>query len=86
MYANAPGEIYSADLCDLSKLSRHNKGNKWALIVVDCFSRRLWVYPLKNKRPDSVMEAFDLLFAKHQPSVAIHTDLGERVCQFFEFL
>lgn len=77
MYANAPEEVYSADLCDLSKFSHHNKGNKYALIVVDCFSRRLWVYPIKNKKPESVLAAYDLLFEKHQPTVAIHTDLGE---------
>lgn len=76
VYSNGPGEIYSADLADMRKFSRFNKGHTFALIVVDNFSRRLWVFPLKNKRPDSVISAFDQLFEKHQPKIAIHTDLG----------
>jgi hypothetical protein len=38
-----------ADLMDVSKWARHNKGTNFLLNVVDIFSRYAWSYPLKSK-------------------------------------
>lgn len=75
--SHAPNSIFSADLADLSKFATHNNQFKFALIVVDSFTRRTWAFPLKNKKPTSVVEAFKKLFKTHKPALAIHTDLGE---------
>jgi hypothetical protein len=39
---------------DMSKLSRYNKGYKWILSVVDLFTKKAWVIPLKDKTAANV--------------------------------
>lgn len=75
--AHAPNSIFSADLCDLQKFASQNNNYKYALIVVDSFTRRTWAFPIKNKKPTSTVEAFAKLFKTHKPTLAIHTDLGK---------
>lgn len=75
--AHEPDSIYSADLADLQKYSAQNRQFKYALVVVDSFTRRVWAFPLKNKKPTSTIEAFQKLFKTNKPKIAIHTDLGE---------
>ena len=48
-----PGELY-ADLMDVSRFSRSNKGVKYLLNCVDLYSRYAWSFPLKNKKPDTI--------------------------------
>lgn len=40
---------WDSNLADMSSLSRFNGGIKYLLVVIDIFSRFLWVQPLKNK-------------------------------------
>lgn len=75
--AHGPNSIYSADLADMQKYSTQNKKIKYALIIVDSFTRRTWIFPLKNKKPTSVVEAYKKLFKTNKPSVAIHSDFGK---------
>lgn len=49
---------WDADLADMSSLSRFNGGIKYLLVVIDIFSRFLWVQPLKNKTGKEVVEGF----------------------------
>ena len=39
-------------------ISKCNKGIKYLLCVIDLFSRYSWVFPLKNKKGDSIVEGF----------------------------
>ena len=39
-----------ADLSDMQLLSRHNKGIRFLLCVIDNFSQYAWVVPLKDKK------------------------------------
>jgi IS30 family transposase len=45
------------DLIDMVMLSRHNKGVRYLLSVVDCYSRFAFVRLLKNKKALPVMKA-----------------------------
>ena len=49
---------WDADLADMSSLSKFNKGIKSLLVVIDIFSRFVWVQPLKNKTGKEVVEGF----------------------------
>ena len=40
---------FQADLIDISALKRNNRGISFLLVVLDVFSRRMWVMPLKQK-------------------------------------
>ena len=47
--ASKPGVIASADLADMTLLSRQNKGFKYILVFIDVFSRFAQAVPLKRK-------------------------------------
>ena len=57
-------EIWAADLVDMQKLSRDNKGYKYLLTVIDVFSKFGWIWPLKNKTGVEVESAFKNIFAE----------------------
>ena len=44
-----PGQIVQMDLIDLQKFSGSNSGNRWILVALDCFSKKLWMRALKRK-------------------------------------
>ena len=52
------GHQWQADLVDVSRLSKHNKGIKFLLTCIDVFSRKAWVVPLKDKTGSTLLTAF----------------------------
>lgn len=74
-----PVQVYSsddewqADLIDLSKFSQWNKGMKYLLCVIDDFSRKAWVVPMKQKS-DSIA-AVKAVLQKEKP-ILIQTGNG----------
>ena len=62
--------IWTADLLDIHKFARVNKGYKFILVVLDVFSRYAWARPLKNKTGDLVANAFQDIFttSKRKPA------------------
>jgi hypothetical protein len=51
-------DIWGADLVDMQEWSRDNKGYKYMLNVIDVLSKYAWSVPLKDKKGDTVTEAF----------------------------
>ena len=49
VFAKQVNDIWTADLFDMSSLSRSNKGNKYTLTVIDVFSKYGWIIPLKPR-------------------------------------
>jgi hypothetical protein len=67
---------WEADLADLQNLSEYNDGIKYLLVIIDVFSRFLWVRPLKDKKAQTIIDAFkDVLKGSRHPK-AIRTDKG----------
>ena len=52
---------WQADLVDVSRLSKFNKGFKYLLTCIDVFSKKAWVLPLKDKTGSSLVQAFENL-------------------------
>ena len=52
-----PGNIVQSDLIDMQKFSGRNSGYNFILVVIDCFSKKLWTRPLKTKRGDETADA-----------------------------
>ncbi|NER45862.1 MAG: DDE-type integrase/transposase/recombinase [Symploca sp. SIO1A3] len=50
-------ELVQADLIEIGELSRSNGGVKYLLLVIDVFTKKIWVYPLKAKNAASVEDA-----------------------------
>ena len=57
-------KIWAADLVEMQKYSKWNKGLKYLLMVIDIFSKYGWILALKDKKTESVSLAFDLIFKK----------------------
>ena len=71
-------DLWEMDLIDLKKFSRNNKGNKYILAVIDCFSKFAWCLPIKNKTPVEIIRAFDCLFSiTSRRPVKIQSDKGK---------
>ena len=70
---------FEADLASMDKEAyvKQNDGIKFLLVVIDVFSRFLWVRPLKDKSASTVTKAFDDIFkdSKRLPR-RLRTDRG----------
>jgi hypothetical protein len=49
---------WGMDLVDMSKLARFNGGFRWMLTIIDCWSRYAWSVPIKTKKGEPVLHAF----------------------------
>ena len=58
---NHINDIWSADLVEMQKLSKWNKGFKYILTIIDVFSKYAWAIPLKSKTGASITDAFKRL-------------------------
>jgi len=69
---------WTADLGDLSKLSKANRGFKWLLIVQDLFSRKLKaLIPQKTKTSKETAQSLEKLFAVEKPRKFLVDQGGE---------
>jgi hypothetical protein len=64
IFVSSIGHQLQADLMDLQKYSRQNKGFKYVLVVVDAFSRLTLARPLKNKSGPEVAYSMKDIFAE----------------------
>ena len=46
----------------MQQLSKWNKGYRYLLMVLDLFSKYDWIVPLKDKKGETVTEAFKAIF------------------------
>ena len=77
-------DLWMADLIGMVKYSKWNEGNKYILLVIDTFSKYVWLRPLKNKTGRTVANAFENIFTQSGRSPGrLITDKGK---YFFVFL
>ena len=57
IYVHKRREQMQADLIDIGGLSRQNNGIRFLLLLIDVFTKRVWVYPLKSKQGVAVEAA-----------------------------
>ena len=68
VFSPAPDAIWAADLADMSKFSRKNKGYKFLLMVIDVFSKYAFVKPMKNKTGLETTRCFREIFVESKRS------------------
>ncbi len=67
----------SADLIDMSKYSRQNKGYKWIVSAICNFSRTVRYRATKSKRADDILTAISSIIESYPHTVfKLHTDAG----------
>ena len=70
------GDQIQADLCDVRNLSKFNYKNNYILTGIDCFSRKGFAEPLKNKTGKELVRALGNIF--HQQKFRrLQTDKGK---------
>ena len=71
-------DMWDADLADVANISQHNGGIRYWLVVIDVFSRHLWVIVTKTKGQKDMVAAFKMLLhnTKRRPHV-LRTDSGK---------
>lgn len=55
-----------ADIKDLNAFKSLNNGYRYFLLAIDCYSRKVFCEPLKQKTPDAVLNAFRKMFTENQ--------------------
>lgn len=68
--------IWGADLLVMKKYAAENKDFKYILVVLDTFSKYLWLQPLRRKLASHVTPAFQKLFSSRTPKF-LHVDKGK---------
>ena len=62
-----PGFLLSGDLADMTLHSKNdNDGVRFLMFLIDCYSRKLWLFPLKNKSGSTISKTLDEFFASNK--------------------
>ena len=69
-------EIFAADLVEMQKFAKLNKGYRYLLTCIDIFSKYSWVIPLKDKKGITMKNALEKIFNKRKPKF-LWTDKGK---------
>ena len=75
--ANHIDEIWCSDIVEMQKFSRWNAGYRYLLMVLDVFSKYGWIIPLKDKKGETVAQAFKTIFKEGRKPQYIWTDKGK---------
>jgi len=68
-------DLWQADLIDMLSHSKKNHGFSYILIVIDTYSKYVWVEKLKNKSSEDCTKAMSNILKKANPKL-LQTDNG----------
>ena len=69
-------EIFAADLVEMQKFAKLNKGYRYLLTCIDIFLKYSWVIPLKDKKGINVKNALQKIFIQRSPKF-LRTNRGK---------
>lgn len=67
---------WSTDLIDMNRYKKFNDGIQFILIVVDTFSKYMWLRPLKDKKGKTVAAAFEHVLNEGRTPNRLRSDRG----------
>ena len=76
VYAPEIDSLWEADLAFVQEVAKENDGVNYLLVVIDVFSKYVWVRPMKNKTAHSLLEAFDSILSEGRKPEKLRTDKG----------
>ena len=70
VYFSFKDNIWGVDLADMQLISKHNKGIRYLVCAIDLFSKYARVFPLKDKKGVSIVNAFQKILdsSKRKPN------------------
>jgi hypothetical protein len=69
-------ELHQSDLMDMSSLAQFNNNFRFIIVVIDCFSKKVWAKALKNKTGESVVEALEQIYHSTPFPDTFESDFG----------
>lgn len=69
-------ERFQMDLISFINYQNENDDYKYVLNVIDCFSKYLWSFPLKDKKSMTVVICLQKIFFEFLPPKILHSDNG----------
>ena len=76
VYSLFRDNIWYFDLADMQSLSKYNKEIKYLLRTIDLFSKCAWVFPLKDKKGSSIVNAFQKIMSEGKKPNKMWLDQG----------
>lgn len=72
-------DLWQADLAEFIPYARDNRGHKYILVVIDCYSKYVFTRPLKSKTSGEVVKAMSSIFKNSGGRVPrnLQTDQGK---------
>ena len=65
-----------ADLVEVQRLSKCNRGYRYLLTVIDVLSKYAWIQPMKAKTGIKLVKAFEKIFKEGRQPIQLQTDRG----------
>ena len=75
--ARFPFDLWMCDLAEYQQYKFHNSGYKFILLVIDCFTKMMYVEPLKRKTKEETTLAMERIISRAEPPVMLVTDGGK---------
>ena len=75
-FSKGIGDLYQAELMDLTSLANFNDSHRYVLVAIDVFSRYAFAVPLKTKGAVEVTKAFETGVLDVRPCRLLQTDKG----------
>lgn len=69
-------DLYQADLVEMTQYSRFNKGYKYILTIINCFSKYAFAIPLKDKTGPEIVKAITPILMTNKMK-HLQTDAGK---------
>lgn len=80
-YVHGRREQVQADLIEVGKISKENDGVRYLLLLIDIFTKKIWIYPLKAKGGEQVVSALKLWLSGRDTKAKVFlTDRGKEFC------
>ena len=75
-YVRRLRQMFQMDLTEVSQIREYNDGYNYLLVVIDCFSRKIWVRLLKRKTSEEVLSKLQSILNESGNPKCIVSDRG----------
>lgn len=59
-------DLYQADLVEMIPFSKQNKGNKYIMTIINCFTKYAFAIPLKSKKSEEIVKHLEPILKNNQ--------------------
>ena len=77
MIVNSIDKIWCSGMVEMQQFSKWSKGYSYLFMVLDLFSKYGWIVPLKDKKGETVTEAFKTIFKEGRKTQYLWTNKGK---------